>query len=79
MDHTEKPTPCNVMPHVQSITSLTRSNGTVHTSTKAHLNTAATWQINISSRFMSVNHFQYLPIVSNPENNPYPDGDLGRH
>jgi len=28
---------------------------------------------------MSVNHFPYLPVVTNPENSLYPDGDPDRH
>jgi len=48
----------------------TRSTGTVYTPTKARLTSAAIWRISMSSRFMSVNHFPYLPIVANPENNP---------
>ena len=47
-----------------------RSIGTVHISAKARLTGAAIWRISMSSRFMSVNHFPYLPIVTNPENNP---------
>jgi len=27
-------------------------------------------RISMSSRFMSVNHFPYVPVVANPENNP---------
>ena len=47
----------------------TWSTGTVHTSAKASLTSAAIWQISMSSRFMSVNHFPYFPLVTNPENN----------
>ena len=47
----------------------TRSTGTVHTSAKAFLTHAAIWWISMSSRFMSINHFPYLRIVTNPENN----------
>ena len=36
---------------------------------KARLTSAAIWRISLSSRFMSVNHFPYFPIVTNPENN----------
>jgi len=36
-------------------------------STKVRLTAAAIWQMNI---WMSVNHFPYLSIVTNPENNP---------
>jgi len=50
---------------------LTRSTGTVYTSVKAHLTTAAIWRISTSSIFMSVDHFPYLPMVTNPENSPY--------
>jgi len=34
----------------------------------------------MSSRFMSINHFQYVPIVANREkkSSPYPDGDPDR-
>ena len=42
----------------------------VHTSAKARLTSAAIWRISMSSRFMSVNHFPYLPIAKNPKNNP---------
>jgi len=35
-----------------------------------HVTSAAIWRISMSSRFMSVNHFSYLRIVTNPENNP---------
>jgi len=42
-----------------------------HTSAKARLTSAV---ISMCSRFMSVNHFPYLPIVTKPENNG--DGDL---
>jgi len=49
---------------------ITRSTGTVHTFAKARLTSAAIWQISVSSRFMSVNHFLYLPIVTYPVNNP---------
>jgi len=31
---------------------------------------AAIWRISMSSTFTSVNHFPYLPIATNPENNP---------
>ena len=55
---------------VMLIIIITRSTGTVHTSAKARLTSAAIWRISMSSRFMSVNHFPYLPIVTNPENNP---------
>ena len=48
----------------------TRSTEIVPTSAKARLISAAIWRISMSSRFMSVNHFPYLPIVTNPENNP---------
>ena len=48
----------------------TRSTGTVHTSAKARLTSAAIWRISMSSRFTSINHVPYLPIVTNPENNP---------
>jgi len=41
---------------------------TVHTSAKACLTRAAIWRISMSSRFMSVNYFPYLPIVTNSEN-----------
>ena len=54
----------------RQIRELSRSTGTVHTSAKAHLTSAAIWQISMSSRFMSVNHFPYQPTVTNPENNP---------
>jgi len=53
--------------YIQSIKITTRSTGTVHTSTKAHLTSAAIWQISMSSRFMSINHFLYLPLVTNPK------------
>jgi len=46
---------------------LTRSNGTVHTSSKARLTSSAIWRISMNSRFISVNRFPYLPIVTNPE------------
>jgi len=55
---------------------ITRSTGTVHTSAtvrtsaKARLTSAAIWRISMSSRFMSIDHFPYLPVVTNPENNP---------
>jgi len=42
----------------------------VHTSAKARLTSAAIWRISMSSGFMYVNHFPYLSIVTNPENNP---------
>ena len=42
----------------------------MRTSIKACLTNAAIWQITLSSRFMSVKHFPYLPIVTSPENNP---------
>ena len=59
---------------------ITISTGTVHTSTKARLNSVAIWQISMSSRFMSINHSPYLPIVTNPEKQSlHPDGDLDRH
>jgi len=48
----------------------TRSTGTVHTSANARLTSAAIWRISMSSRFMSVDDFPYLPVVTNPENNP---------
>jgi len=48
----------------------TRSIGTVHTSAKACLTSATIWWISVSSRFMSINHFLYLTVVTNPENNP---------
>ena len=35
-----------------------------------HLANQYEWMTECSSRFMSVNHFPYLPIVTNPENNP---------
>jgi len=50
-------------------TEQTRRTGTVHTSAKARLTSAVIWRISIS-KFMSVNHFPYIPIVTNPENNP---------
>jgi len=49
---------------------VTRSTGTVDTSAKARFTSAAIWQISASSRFMSIKHFPYLPIATNPENNP---------
>jgi len=50
---------------------VTRSTETQHTSTMARLTSAAIWRIGMRSRFMSINHFPYLPIlVTNPENNP---------
>jgi len=42
-------------------TLITRCTGTKHTSAKARLTSAAIWQISMSSRFMSVNHFPFLP------------------
>ena len=39
----------------------TTSTGTVHTSAKARITSAAIWQISISGRF---NHFPYLLIVN---------------
>ena len=47
-------------------TCVTRSNGAVHTSAKVRLTSAAIWRIGTSSRFMSINHFPHLPIVTNP-------------
>ena len=48
----------------------TRSTGTMHTSAKARLTSAAIWRISMSRKSMFVNnHFPYLPIVMNPENN----------
>jgi len=35
-----------------------------------HLANQYEWMTKCSSRFVSVNHFPYLPIVTNPENNP---------
>jgi len=55
---------------VSSLEAKTRSTGTVHTSAKARLTSAAISRISMSNTFMSVNHFPYLPIVTNPENNP---------
>jgi len=43
---------------------ITRSTKTVHTAVKARLISAAVWRIG-----MPVNHFPYLPIVANSENN----------
>jgi len=40
------------------------------------------WRISMSSRFMSVTHFPYLSIVTNPETvkqSLYTDGDPDRH
>jgi len=54
----------------QHRTVFTRNTGTGHTSAKARLTSAVIWLISMCSRFMSVNHFPYLPIVMNPENNP---------
>ena len=54
----------------------TKSIGTVHTSAKARLTSAVIWRISMSSRF---NHSPYLPIVMNPENNPYGDPDRHRN
>ena len=48
---------------------LLHNSGTVHTSTKARLTSAAIGQISMNSWFKPVNHFPYLPIVTNPENN----------
>jgi len=48
----------------------TRSTWPAHTSARSRLTSAAIWQISMSSRFMSVNYFLYLPIVPNPEINP---------
>ena len=60
--------------------SINYKHWTVHTSTKARVTSAAMGQITTSSRLMSVHHFPYLPIVTNPENNPlYPDGDSDHH
>ena len=42
---------------------VTRNTGTMHTSAKARLTSVVIWRISMSSRFMSVNHFPYLPIV----------------
>ena len=42
----------------------------MHTSTKVHHTSAVIWRMSMSSRFMSINHFPYLPIVTNPKNNP---------
>jgi len=53
-----------------SLTVMTRSTGTVHTPTKARLTSASIWRISMSSRFVSVNRFPYLAIVTNLENNP---------
>jgi len=39
-------------------------------SAKACLTSAAIWRISMNSTFMSVNHFPYLPIVTNPETIP---------
>ena len=62
---------------------LTRSTGTVHTSTKVvRLTIAAIWWSGVSIWMnvrYGVNHFPYLPTVTNPENNPYPNGDPDRH
>jgi len=48
---------------------VTRSIGTVYTSAKVRLASAAIWRVSMSRRFMTVNHFPYLPILTNPENN----------
>jgi len=48
----------------------TRSTGTVRTSAEARLSSAAVGRISMTSRFRSVNRFPYLPVVTNPENNP---------
>ena len=64
--------PCtNLCTLMKTRNKKTRSTGTMHTSTKARLTNAAIWRISMSSRFMSTNHFPYLPIVTNPENNPW--------
>jgi len=62
---------------------ITRTRSTVHTSDKARLTSIA---ISVppcgecSSRFMSVNHFMYLPTVTNPKKQSlYPDGGPYRH
>jgi len=47
-----------------------RSTGTVHTSAKARLTSDAVRRICMSSRFTAFNNFSYLPVVTNPENNP---------
>jgi len=53
------------------ITVITRSTGTVHTSTKARLTSVAIWRVIMSNRFMSINnHFPYLRIVINLEKIP---------
>jgi len=49
---------------------LTRSTVTAHTSAKTLPASAAIWRISVISSFISVNHFPYLPIVTNPENCP---------
>jgi len=50
-------------------TIIARSNGTVPTSAKARLTSAAVRRISIHER-MSVNHLPCLPIMTNPENYP---------
>jgi len=53
-----------------SVLLYNRSTGTVHTCAKARHTSAAIWRISMSSRFMSVNYFPYLSVVTNSENNP---------
>ena len=50
-------------------TIITRSTGTVPTSAKARLTSAAVRRISIHE-WMSVNHLPCLPIMTNPENYP---------
>jgi len=56
--------------HGKNMITYIGSTGTEHTSAKARLTSAAIWRISrpISSRFMSVNHFPYPLIVTDPEN-----------
>jgi len=42
----------------------------MHTSAKARLASVATSVPSSGDRFMSVNHFPYLPVVTNPKNIP---------
>ena len=49
---------------------ITRSTGTVHTSAKARFTSVVISARHLANRFVSFNHFPYLPLVTNPENNP---------
>ena len=61
------------------MTITTRSTGTVHASTKAHLTSEAIWRISMSSRFRSVNHSVSHNGDESGKQSLYPDGDPDRH